>query len=108
MSDLPIRVALPRGDLRTPLAEQLAAVDFVAEGYGVKRSDVMYNDFIVVGPPSDPAGVRGMKDAAAALKPLPAGVGVWVGGVQGGVRVLFSRQLSSAGPPRESAATHLA
>ena len=34
MKELPIRVALPRGELRTPLAEQLAAVDFVAEGYG--------------------------------------------------------------------------
>ena len=34
---------------------------FVAEGYGVKRFDVMYNDFIVVGPPADPAGVAGLK-----------------------------------------------
>jgi tungstate transport system substrate-binding protein len=40
---------------------------FVAEGYGVERFDVMYNDFIIVGPPSDPAGIRGMKDAPAAL-----------------------------------------
>jgi len=41
---------------------------FVAEGYGVKRFDVMYNDFIIVGPPSDPAKVGGMKDAPAAFK----------------------------------------
>ena len=34
MSDAPIRVALPRGELRTPLADKLAGVDFVAEGYG--------------------------------------------------------------------------
>ncbi|WP_146586847.1 substrate-binding domain-containing protein [Puniceibacterium confluentis] len=40
---------------------------FVAEGFGVKRSDLMYNDFIVVGPADDPAGVGGMNDAAAAL-----------------------------------------
>ena len=40
---------------------------FVAEGYGVKRDDVMYNDFIIVGPPSDPAGVSGMRDAPAAF-----------------------------------------
>jgi tungstate transport system substrate-binding protein len=40
---------------------------FVAEGYGVERFDVMYNDFIIVGPPSDPAGIDGLKDAAAAL-----------------------------------------
>lgn len=40
---------------------------FVAEGYGVKRYDVMYNDFIIVGPESDPAGIAGMKNAVAAL-----------------------------------------
>ncbi len=40
---------------------------FVAEGFGVERFDVMYNDFVVVGPRSDPAGVTGMRDAAAAL-----------------------------------------
>jgi tungstate transport system substrate-binding protein len=40
---------------------------FVADGYGVNRQDVMYNDFVIVGPPSDPAGIRGMTDAAAAL-----------------------------------------
>lgn len=41
---------------------------FVAEGYGVERFDVMYNDFIIVGPPADPAGVQGMEDVTAALK----------------------------------------
>jgi len=40
---------------------------FVAEGYGVKRHDVMYNDFVIVGPKSDPAGVKDMNDAPAAL-----------------------------------------
>lgn len=40
---------------------------FVAEGHGVKRSDVMYNDFVLVGPPDDPAGIAGTKDIAAAL-----------------------------------------
>jgi tungstate transport system substrate-binding protein len=43
---------------------------FVAEGYGVERFDVMYNDFIIVGPPSDPAGIAGMKDAAAAFRKI--------------------------------------
>lgn len=43
---------------------------FVSEGYGVKRSDVMYNDFIIVGPPADPAKVSGTKDAPAALKKI--------------------------------------
>ena len=40
---------------------------FVAEGHGVERVDVMYNDFVIVGPPADPAGVAGMTDAVAAL-----------------------------------------
>ncbi len=43
---------------------------FVAEGWGVKRHDVMYNDFIVVGPASDPAGIAGLKDADHALKKI--------------------------------------
>jgi tungstate transport system substrate-binding protein len=40
---------------------------FVAEGFGVERHEVMYNDFVVVGPASDPAGVKGSKDVADAL-----------------------------------------
>ncbi|VVT09272.1 Tungstate-binding protein TupA [Roseovarius sp. EC-HK134] len=40
---------------------------FVAEGHGLQRSDVMYNDFILVGPSADPAGIAGTKDIAAAL-----------------------------------------
>jgi tungstate transport system substrate-binding protein len=40
---------------------------FVAEGWGVKRHDVMYNDFVIVGPASDPAGIAGLKDADRAL-----------------------------------------
>ena len=45
---------------------------FVAEGYGVRRLEVMYNDFILVGPQSDPAKIRGTKDIAAALKGVAA------------------------------------
>ncbi len=40
---------------------------FVSDGYGVKRYDLMYNDFVIVGPESDPAGVSGMGDVKAAL-----------------------------------------
>ena len=40
---------------------------FVAEGGGVERFDVMYNDFVFVGPPADPAGIGGGKDAVKAL-----------------------------------------
>jgi tungstate transport system substrate-binding protein len=43
---------------------------FVADGFGVKRYPVMYNDFILVGPQSDPAGIKGSKDIVAALKAL--------------------------------------
>jgi tungstate transport system substrate-binding protein len=43
---------------------------FVAEGHGVKRFDVMYNDFVLIGPKSDPAGVAGSKDIVAALKTI--------------------------------------
>ena len=41
---------------------------FVAEGYGVRRHEVMYNDFVLIGPRSDPARIAGGKDAVAALK----------------------------------------
>jgi tungstate transport system substrate-binding protein len=44
--------------------------EFVAEGYGTERTDVMYNDFVIVGPPSDPAGIKGMDDAAEAFKKI--------------------------------------
>jgi tungstate transport system substrate-binding protein len=43
---------------------------FVAAGYGVNRRDVMYNDFVIVGPASDPAGVKGMHDPLKALKKI--------------------------------------
>jgi tungstate transport system substrate-binding protein len=43
---------------------------FVAEGHGVKRFDIMYNDFVLIGPKSDPAGVGGTKDVVAALKTI--------------------------------------
>ncbi len=40
---------------------------FVADGFGVRRFDVMYNDFVLIGPKADPAGIAGAKDIAAAL-----------------------------------------
>ena len=51
----------------TPSEEQ-----FVAAGFGVARFDVMYNDFVVVGPRTDPAGIKGMADVAAALAQVAA------------------------------------
>ncbi len=41
---------------------------FVQEGFGTERIDLMYNDFVIVGPPSDPAGIKGMHQATEALK----------------------------------------
>ncbi len=49
-----------------------AELKFVASGFGVKRYDLMYNDFVIVGPANDPAGVAGTKDAVAALKKISA------------------------------------
>jgi tungstate transport system substrate-binding protein len=43
---------------------------FVSEGYGTERIDLMYNDFVIIGPPSDPAGIKGMKLATEALKKI--------------------------------------
>ena len=43
---------------------------FVTQGWGVKRYDVMYNDFIIVGPPSDPAKISDLKDVVAALEKI--------------------------------------
>ncbi|MBT7942684.1 MAG: solute-binding protein [Alphaproteobacteria bacterium] len=40
---------------------------FVTEGYGVKRYDIMYNDFIIVGPGNDPAGIKGLKSVVDGL-----------------------------------------
>jgi tungstate transport system substrate-binding protein len=41
---------------------------FVAQGFGVNRADVMYNDFVVVGPREDPARIRGLRDVVEALR----------------------------------------
>lgn len=57
------------GDVDMVLVHSRADEDrFVAAGYGVDRRDVMYNDFVLVGPSGDPAGVRGGSDALAALR----------------------------------------
>ncbi len=45
---------------------------FVADGFGVKRFPVMYNDFLIVGPKADPAGIRGLGDVAVALQKIAA------------------------------------
>src|SRR5262249_24478840 len=52
--------------------DKVAELKFLDEGYGVDRREVMYNDFIIVGPKSDPAKIAGTKDVAAALKKIAA------------------------------------
>jgi len=49
-----------------------AELKFVADGFGVERREVMYNDFVVVGPASDPAKIKGAKDTVEALKTIAA------------------------------------
>ena len=57
-----------QGDADVLLVHARAKEDaFIRAGYGVNRQDVMYNDFVIVGPPDDPAGIAGMTDAAAAM-----------------------------------------
>ena len=60
-----------RGDADVVFVHDKAAEDkFVAEGFGVKRLEVMYNDFVLVGPKSDPAKIGGSKDIVAAYRKI--------------------------------------
>ena len=60
-----------RGDADVVFVHAKSAEEkFLAEGFGVKRYPVMYNDFVLIGPQSDPAGVKGSTDIVAALKTL--------------------------------------
>src|SRR5579883_2069575 len=57
-----------RGDADVLLVHDPAAEErFMAEGYGASRQPVMYNDFVVVGPAADPAGIKGTKSAVEAF-----------------------------------------
>jgi tungstate transport system substrate-binding protein len=51
---------------------------FVAQGFGVNRRDVMYNDFVLVGPKEDPAKVRGMRDVVSAFRRILEAKAVFV------------------------------
>ena len=62
-----------RGDADVEFVhDKVAEEKFVADGYGVGRKEVMYNDFILIGPRSDPAKVAGGKDIVAAFKKIQA------------------------------------
>jgi tungstate transport system substrate-binding protein len=63
-----------RGDADALLVHDRPGEDkFVAEGYGIDRRDVMYNDFVIVGPRQDPAGIRALRDAREAFRRILAG-----------------------------------
>jgi tungstate transport system substrate-binding protein len=58
-----------RGDADVVFVHAKSAEEkFLAEGQGVKRFPVMYNDFVLIGPKADPAGIKGMKDVAKAFQ----------------------------------------
>src|SRR5512140_1274819 len=60
-----------RGDADVVFVHAKSAEEkFLAEGFGVKRYPVMYNDFVLIGPQGDPAGIKGSKDIVAALRTL--------------------------------------
>src|SRR5438477_11397905 len=60
-----------RGDADVVFVHARSAEEnFLAEGFGVKRYPVMYNDFVLIGPNSDPAGIAGLKDILAGLRTL--------------------------------------
>jgi tungstate transport system substrate-binding protein len=62
-----------RGDADVLLVHDRPAEDrFVAEGWGVERRDVMYNDFVIVGPKADPAKIKGASDAVDAFRRIAA------------------------------------
>ncbi len=91
-----------RGDADVVFVHDPAAEEkFVADGFGLKRRPVMYNDFVLIGPEADPAGTRG-KDIAAALGKLAAGTSGFVSrGDKSGTHAAELRYWKAAGiePP---------
>jgi tungstate transport system substrate-binding protein len=62
-----------RGDADVVFVHDKAAEEkFMAEGFGVRRFDVMYNDFVIIGPKADPAHIAGSKDVMAAFRDIAA------------------------------------
>ena len=68
-----------RGDVDVVMVHARPAEEaFVQEGYGDARHEIMYNDFVIIGPASDPAGLRGLHDAGKALQKIAATAAVFV------------------------------
>jgi tungstate transport system substrate-binding protein len=68
-----------RGDADVVFVHDRPAEEkFLGEGFGVRRFDVMYNDFVIVGPKGDPAHIAGSKDVTAALRAISAGKATFI------------------------------
>ena len=87
-----------RGDADILFVHDKAAEEkFVADGWGLKRRPVMYNDFVVVGPKADPAGVKGSDVAAALTKIAAAGAPFISRGDRSGTNAAELRYWKAAG-----------
>ncbi len=88
-----------RGDADVVFVHDREAEEkFVAEGDGLKRESVMYNDFVLVGPRSDPAGIRGLRDVTQAFKAIQASRAPFISrGDRSGTHVAELRLWSAAG-----------
>jgi tungstate transport system substrate-binding protein len=88
-----------RGDVDALLVhDRVGEENLVADGHGIDRRDVMHNDFVIVGPSSDPAGIRGLRDALTAFALIAAKGAPFVSrGDSGGTYVMERRLWQSAG-----------
>jgi len=83
--------------------DRVAEEKFVAEGFGVKRMPVMYNDFVLVGPKSDPAKIAGGKDILEALRKIEAAKAPFVSrGDKSGTNAAELRYWKAAGVDLEA------
>ena len=81
---------------------------FVAEGYGVYRLGVMHNDFVILGPAADPAGIKGMKSASGALKKIAeAKAGFVSRGDDSGTHTKEQALWKASGIPLETTSTEI-
>jgi tungstate transport system substrate-binding protein len=88
-----------RGDVDVLLVhDRVGEKKFLADGYGIDRRDVMHDDFVIVGPSSDPAGIRGLTDALTAFALIAAKGATFVSrGNSGGTYVMERRLWQSTG-----------
>lgn len=83
-----------RGDVDVILVHDRGGENkLVADGYGTDPREVMYNDFVIVGPSSDPAGIRGLTDAIAAFAQIAAKHAPFVSRGDGGGTYIMERRL---------------